>query len=350
MSHIDNKIAEIISRQTNVSKSTVSKALNNCGGVDPQTKEAILKTARELQYTPIQKIRMGIKKTDWTIGVVIPANPQYFWGDVIEGIKNGALQYPDIQVVFSLFSNLLSEQDTLYCLEYMQDLHVDLLIVTPPASSIIHRKLDEIALTTPIVCLSETAEIPFIFYVGANFYQDGVLLARASAQILQKHANILHINHVSLPMVKQRDDGFYKETASLVPHVKWVGDVQTDQLPVSVFSAQLARILHEQYNGLFQSVYVSQGHLPQVCLALNKLKLSERIAVFGYENPKQNNAYIKNGMIAAYIEQDTYRQGSCCIDAAYAYLTKGMLPDNRRLYVPSHLYQPAIQSDSETYL
>ena len=56
------------------------------------------------------------------------------------------------------------------------DLHVDLLIVTPPASSIIHRKLDEIALTTPIVCLSETAEIPFIFYVGANFYQDGVLL------------------------------------------------------------------------------------------------------------------------------------------------------------------------------
>ena len=147
-------------------------------------------------------------------------------------------------------------------------------------------------------------------------------------------------------MVKQRDDGFYKETASLVPHVKWVGDVQTDQLPVSVFSAQLARILHEQYNGLFQSVYVSQGHLPQVCLALNKLKLSERIAVFGYENPKQNNAYIKNGMIAAYIEQDTYRQGSCCIYAAYAYLTKGMLPDNRRLYVPSHLYQPAIQSDS----
>lgn len=37
-----------ISRRVRLSKSTVSKALHNCGNVDAGTKEAILRAAREV--------------------------------------------------------------------------------------------------------------------------------------------------------------------------------------------------------------------------------------------------------------------------------------------------------------
>jgi len=334
----DKRKASEISNQINVSKSTVSKALNNCSSVNPETKLAILKAAKELQYTPAQKLRIGKKNTAWTIGVVMPINPHYFWGSIIEGIKAAGQHYPEIRVVFSLFANLSSKQDALYCLEYLQDLQIDLLVVTPPAFSEIHDMLNEIAKAIPVVCLNETAGVPFQFYVGANFYQDGVRLARACAQTLRKHPNIVQISERDLPMVHKREEGFHRETEALVPEVSWIGTVQMETLPVSTLSAQIAAILHEQYGGMFQSVYVSQGFLPQVCLALKKLKLTESIAVFGYENPKQNDRYISLGMISAFIEQDTYRQGYCCMEAVAAYLTEGRLPDNRCLYVPSRLY------------
>ncbi len=54
----DNKSnAGDISRRLNISESTVSKALNNCGYVNPQIKAAVIRAADEAGYTPAQKMR-----------------------------------------------------------------------------------------------------------------------------------------------------------------------------------------------------------------------------------------------------------------------------------------------------
>ena len=103
----------------------------------------------------------------------------------------------------------------------------------------------------------------------------------------------------------------------------------------SLLSAQLARALHERERA-FHSVYVSQDILPQVCLALHKLRL-DGVTVCGYESPGRNEAYLNRNALAAVIRQDPYRQGYQCIQAVGDWLSQGRLPDNRHLYIASRL-------------
>ena len=77
-----------ISRRVRLSKSTVAKALHNCGNVDVGTKEAILRAAREVQYDPAGARRAKIQAGETVVGVVLPINPYAFWNEAIRGVKD----------------------------------------------------------------------------------------------------------------------------------------------------------------------------------------------------------------------------------------------------------------------
>ena len=331
----DRSCVDEISRRTNLSKSTVSKALNNCRSVNAQSKEAVVKAARELHYTPPQAGRISRRKSGAIVGVAMPANPAYFWGEAARGMQAAGQACEGIRLVFSLFANTNSEQDALYCLQYLQDLRIELLIVTPPPFPGVWEKLREIARTIPVVCFNETGEFPALFYAGADFYRDGIRLARACAPALRDHPGLLSVVGPSMPMIRCRDKAFYRELQSLVPDVRLLGEVFINATASSSAPAQLARELHDKYDGRFRSVYVSQGFIPQVCLALRKLRLLGSTVVFGYENPQQTAAYIQRGAIAALVAQDTYEQGLRCVEAVFAYLDSGVLPDGGQVLVPS---------------
>ena len=256
---------EEVSKRANVSKSTVSKALNNCAGVSADVKLRVLQVAYEMQYEPLQKQRRTKKSGVGTVGVVMPINPYYFWNTAVQGMKSQERPDEGFHVVFSLFAGMDSQDDVLYCLDYMQDLQVDVLVVTPPPNERVAHKLREIARKIPLVFFNERANVPSLFYAGTNFYQDGIRLARACQNTLQDHPGVLRIVGMPLPMVTQRDEAFRREVMYLLPDIHWVGEVHIETLKPSLLSAQLARLLDQKYRGRFQSVYVSQGFMPQVC-------------------------------------------------------------------------------------
>ncbi len=66
------------------------------------------------------------------------------------------------------------------------------------------------------------------------------------------------------------------------PDAETVGSIDTAGFSPSVFSAQLARAIYERYDGAFDALYVSTECLPQVGLALRKLKHPEQTPVIGY--------------------------------------------------------------------
>lgn len=280
----------------------------------------------------------------------MPINPYYFWDGAIQGMKQAEAQKEDFHLIFSFFTSVNSqnsEKDVLYCLDYIEDLKVDLLVITPPSFPGVAERLRELADTLPIVYFNETACVPPLFYAGTNFYQDGIRLARASQKILLTHPGLLQVTGPSLPMVEERDSSFCAEAGKLVPALEFVGKVPIEKLDQHLLSAQLARILHNTYMGKFHAVYVSQGFMPQVCLALHKLQLDGQVAVVGYENPSQNEVYMRKGMIKAVVEQDIYHQGTGCIDAVYQWLVAGELPEKRCIYVPSILHLPEDESTKE---
>lgn len=62
-----------ISRRVRLSKSTVAKALHNCGNVDVGTKEAILRAAREVQYDPAGARRAKIQAGETVVALSCPS-------------------------------------------------------------------------------------------------------------------------------------------------------------------------------------------------------------------------------------------------------------------------------------
>lgn len=76
-----------IAKKLNVSTSTVSKALNNRSGVNPQLRKKIIEVAKEMGYEGnIFAQSLRTKKTS-IIGLIIPDVSNYFFGKLVMSIE-----------------------------------------------------------------------------------------------------------------------------------------------------------------------------------------------------------------------------------------------------------------------
>ncbi len=76
-----------IGQMLGVSTSTVSRALRDLPDVNPETKIAVHKLAKELNYKPnLVALSLVTKKTK-TIGVIIPSFTTYFYSQAVSGIQ-----------------------------------------------------------------------------------------------------------------------------------------------------------------------------------------------------------------------------------------------------------------------
>lgn len=77
-----------IARELGISTSTVSRALADRWDVKPETREAVLKLAKELHYKPNPLSISLLKKKSNTIGVIIPEFVNSFFPKIIMGIES----------------------------------------------------------------------------------------------------------------------------------------------------------------------------------------------------------------------------------------------------------------------
>lgn len=61
-----------IAKRLKISKSTVSRALRNSNDINQETKDAVLKTAKELNYVPNYFASSLVRRKSYSIGIVVP--------------------------------------------------------------------------------------------------------------------------------------------------------------------------------------------------------------------------------------------------------------------------------------
>jgi DNA-binding LacI/PurR family transcriptional regulator len=76
-----------IARELNVSKSTVSRALQNHPSISEATTQAIWELARKYNYHPNSIASSLSKRSTKTIGVIVPLLSHYYFSTVISGIE-----------------------------------------------------------------------------------------------------------------------------------------------------------------------------------------------------------------------------------------------------------------------
>lgn len=80
-----------IARQLNVSVSTVSRAMRNAADINPQTRQAVMELAEQLNYQPNMLALSLRNQQTHTIGVIVP-NQDYVLSTMVKGIDEVALE------------------------------------------------------------------------------------------------------------------------------------------------------------------------------------------------------------------------------------------------------------------
>jgi DNA-binding LacI/PurR family transcriptional regulator len=121
-----------IARLAGVSVSTVSRVLNNHPYVSSEKREAVLKTIKELDYSPnIIAVHLSRGKTNM-VGVVLPTINHPYFSELLEGIAKEAMQHK-IQLV--LFQTGYQEEKEFEALEQLRGHLIDGVIFASRAVS-----------------------------------------------------------------------------------------------------------------------------------------------------------------------------------------------------------------------
>jgi DNA-binding LacI/PurR family transcriptional regulator len=115
-----------LAKSLNISVATVSRALRNSSEINEETKQAVLKLAKEMDYHPNLLARGLSSKKSKILGVVVPTINRQFWSNSISGIEN--IAYKDGYKVM-IFQSAESYQKEVEIVETLANSRVDGILI-----------------------------------------------------------------------------------------------------------------------------------------------------------------------------------------------------------------------------
>ena len=107
---------EDIARALNVSKMTVSRAINNHPEISRQTRERILATAQKMKYRPNQFARALTTNHSYLIGIVVPDLMHSYFAEICRGVESQARPVGYQNLICSTDEESRKEQDEIEAL------------------------------------------------------------------------------------------------------------------------------------------------------------------------------------------------------------------------------------------
>jgi DNA-binding LacI/PurR family transcriptional regulator len=174
-----------------VSIATVSRALNDEAKVKPETKELILKLAKEFNYKPNILARNFVKKKTFTIGLILPEVVDEFFTEIIRGVDSVAYAGGyNVMVAGTHSERTMAESVT----NFMGKGVADGIILMAPS---VNEQLKDILSknTTPTVLINSKVELENYNSVGVDNFQG----AYSIIDYAIKNFNYTKIAHISGP-------------------------------------------------------------------------------------------------------------------------------------------------------
>ena len=315
---------EEIAKRSGVSKSTVSRVLNNCPGVDGDLREAVIEAVRA-DYVATAKTEMPAD-----VCIILPDNPKYFWNRINAFLSQNSM---GLRIRTYVYSSLTETAVLCDYFERIEQSNIKAVIFAGYAEGEARERLTRLASTRLLIRLCEYDPIPNAFFVGANAYEDGKRLGELLVQRAQKvpARGVVLIRRGEPYNCRLREQGFLEAVGEslCVEQVEAPKDFR-------LWSSHLARAL----SGIaerFDYVFCSDGVTVPSCEAIRKLRLGRRIGYFGFEAPQSAEPYLESGEICALIVQDPAEQTRVALSLCKKYLEQHLYPDRKMTYISSKL-------------
>lgn len=183
-----------IARVANVSKSTVSRVLNNQTNISPEARERVLKAIAELNFQP-NKLARALTSSGFDAIMVISTrstkttagNP--FFSEVLHAITAKA-EHEGFDVILQTSKN--SQEDLQKCINKIkQKMIKGIIMLSSPTDESFFKELDNYAI--PVVVIGKVeGDFQHVFSVDTDNYQDSITLTKTLINKGHRHIACLH--------------------------------------------------------------------------------------------------------------------------------------------------------------
>ncbi len=318
-----------IAKLSGFSIGTVDRVLHDRGEVAADTREKILKIARELDYKPNIVAQALTTKKQYKIAVLIPKadKDNSFWAMHPEGLNKGLneLRPFKVNVSYYLFE-LHNEVDFLNKAEEMLNDEPEGVILAPilrKESLQICSKLEE--RSTPYIFIDSHIEnCGNLSFLGENAYKSGRVAASLIDYGIGKDRDILVVN-IAKDLENTRH--LYSRTRGFISYFEEGGRNRARRLTVEIESSNMA-LVRQKLDGILAlhptigAMLVSSAKTHIVASYLEEKELTDIILV-GYEMTRENLDFLKRGYINFLIGQRPVESSEKALKMMFEHLTTG---------------------------
>lgn len=194
-----------ISKKLNVSAATVSRALNDSPKISSQTKDLVLKTAKEMNYKQ-NRLALALKSgRSNNVGVIVPYINRNFFSSVIRGIEEELTPHGYHVIICQTHENVEFEAEQINAL---LDTQIDGIFISVSKTTVntdhIQKILDQ---GTPLVFFDRKKEIPGVSAVTVDDFKGGFMATEHL--IMQGCKRIAHFSgDLNLEIYTNRYEGY----------------------------------------------------------------------------------------------------------------------------------------------
>jgi DNA-binding LacI/PurR family transcriptional regulator len=143
-----------LAKKLNISVSTVSRALRNAADINPETKQAVITLAKELNYEPNLMAWGLAKRKTKIIGIIVPAIHSNYFSEALSGMTEVANVF-DYHLMFCQSNEDANEE--VKCIRKLLACHVDGLLISVSKDTDDASELEKVRqLGIPVVMFDRT--------------------------------------------------------------------------------------------------------------------------------------------------------------------------------------------------
>ncbi len=195
-------ILEDVARRAGVSKSTVSRVLNNSAKISEKTRSKVLSAASELNYEPNIIARSLSKNKTFTIGVILEDILNPFFSAVAKGIET-ALRASGYSMI--LTSSDFDHESEVKLTRMLIQYKVDGILLTP-----VKHNSETVSLLkergVPFFIMNSRSDDKEVSWIDSDNFEGGLMATRYLLEL--GHGRFLCLRHMAIDGSRLRFEGF----------------------------------------------------------------------------------------------------------------------------------------------
>ena len=311
-----------------ISTGTVDRALHNKPGINASTRRQVLEMAKTLGYRPNLAARYLSSRRHITIGVCLPMELAYFYGDVRQGIQDaaGGFEALGIRILHRPYQ-VLGQHEAEALRDVLSE-DISGLVISPGYPNHVKPYIEQAAKRgIPVVCVATDAPgTTRLACVSVDPFINGCLAGELMGQFLPEGGKVLVLigMHATFDHA-QKAKGFRHTFRQFCPQGEIVRVIEAHDEEQEAYSKCLRFLQREPVQG----IYVSTANSLPVVHALETLGLAGRIKVIGTDLFPAMVPLIESAKLAATIHQRPREQGRRAFAALIRFITTHTPPPSR---------------------